>query len=127
MHSDFGYFEEKEIGKPYDTRMLKRLYPFTRPYKFWLFCSITLVICITLLDLALPFVTKIAIDRYIVPVNSWKEKTGLNQNNKIRYFKVDITTAETKAIVDKYKNKFKRYNSYALITYEDLTICIDHL
>lgn len=121
MHSDFGYFEEKEIGKPYDIRMLKRLYPFTRPYKFWLFCSITLVICITLLDLALPFVTKIAIDRYIVPVNSWEEKTGLNQNNKIRYFKVDITTAETKAIVDKYKNKFKRYNTYALITYEDLT------
>ena len=64
MRTDFGYFEEKELGKPYDIKLLKRLYPFSKPYKYLLLGSILLVILITLLDLSLPYVTKIAIDRY---------------------------------------------------------------
>ena len=67
MHSDYGYFEESQLGKPYDMKLLKRLYPYTRPYRRLLFWSIGLVLLITALDLALPIVTKVAIDRYIVP------------------------------------------------------------
>ena len=67
MQPDYGYFEEKKLGKPYDVKLLKRLYPFTRPYRLLLFGSIGLVLLITVLDLALPYVTKVAIDRYIVP------------------------------------------------------------
>ena len=67
MRTDFGYFEEKQLGKPYDVKLLRRLFPFTKPYKLLLFCSIIIVILITLLDLSLPYVTKIAIDQYIVP------------------------------------------------------------
>ena len=67
MHPDYGYFEERKLGKPYDIKLLKKLYPFTRPYKALLFGSIGLVLLITILDLAIPYITKIAIDRYIVP------------------------------------------------------------
>jgi ABC-type bacteriocin/lantibiotic exporter with double-glycine peptidase domain len=67
MKPDYGYFEEKKLGKTYDVRLLKRLSPFTRPYRMLLFGSIALVLLITVLDLALPYVIKIAIDRYIVP------------------------------------------------------------
>ena len=67
MKSDFGYFEEEKLGRAYDMRLLRRLYPYVGPYKVMLLGSIILVICITLLDLSLPYVTKIAIDRYIVP------------------------------------------------------------
>ena len=63
MKPDFGYFEEKKLGKPYDLKLLKRLYPFTRPYRLPLLGSIVLVLLITVLDLALPYVTKVAIDR----------------------------------------------------------------
>ena len=70
MQSDYGYFEEKKLGKPYDLKLLKRIYPFTGPYRLLLFGSIGLVLFITALDLALPYVTKIAIDRYIVPLTA---------------------------------------------------------
>ena len=67
MQHDHGYSEESKLGKAYDIKLLKRLYPFSRPYRLLLFGSIGLVLLITALDLALPYVTKVAIDRYIVP------------------------------------------------------------
>ncbi len=67
MRTEPDYFEETRLGKPYDLRLLRRLYPFTRPHRRLLAWSIGLVILITLLDVALPYLTKEAIDRYIVP------------------------------------------------------------
>ena len=67
MRPEPEYFEETRLGKPYDVRLLRRLLPFTRPHRRLLGWSIGLVILITLLDVALPYLTKEAIDRYIVP------------------------------------------------------------
>ncbi len=121
MRTDFGYFEEKQLGRPYDVKLLRRLYPYTRPYKLLLFCSIIIVILITLLDLSLPYVTKIAIDQYIVPqVRSAGTRISDTGENKIRYLKADITIQEIEAIVNKYPDRFKIYESYALISFDDL-------
>ncbi len=118
-HSDFGYFEEKKLGKPYDVKILKRLYPFTRPYKLLFSCSIFLVVFITLIDLSLPYITKIAIDRYIVPQTNQVAKGAAE--HKIRYLKVDTIDAEIEAIVNKYSDRFKIYGSSALISFDDLS------
>ena len=121
MRTDFGYFEEKQLGKPYDVKLLRRLYPYSKPYKLLLFCSIIIVILITLLDLSLPYVTKIAIDEYIVPqVRSAGTRISDTAENKIRYLKADITIQEIEAIVNKYPDRFKIYESYALISFDDL-------
>jgi ATP-binding cassette subfamily B protein len=121
MRTDFGYFEEKQLGKPYDVKLLKRLLPFTKPYKRLLVYSILLVILITLLDLSLPYVTKIAIDRYIVPqqLSAMQINTDKGER-KIRYLKTDITDPEIKAVVYKYPGRFKIYESFATISFEDL-------
>ena len=80
MRTDFGYFEEENLGKPYDIRLLRRLYPLSQPYRKLLGVSISLVILITLLDLSLLYITKIVVDRYIVPTQdafaSGREATG---------------------------------------------------
>ena len=121
MRTDFGYFEEKQLGKPYDIKLLKRLYPFTRAYRSLLFYSIILVILITLLDLSLPYITKIAIDRYIVPQTELDVGKGPgNTENKTRYLRVDITDPKVKTIVDKYPNRFEVFESFARISYSDL-------
>ncbi|MBU4503922.1 MAG: ABC transporter ATP-binding protein, partial [Proteobacteria bacterium] len=122
MHTDYGYFEEKQLGKPYDIKMLRRLYPFARPYRLLFILSICLVILITLLDLSLPYITKIAIDRYIVP----KIKTEYagevhNKKDKVRFLEADITDPEIKAIVNKYSDQFKISGSFALISFDDLS------
>ncbi|MGB5988010.1 MAG: ABC transporter transmembrane domain-containing protein, partial [Desulfobacterales bacterium] len=67
MRTDPGYFEERTLKGSYDRRLLSRLLPFTRPYQVTILVSIGLVMLMTLVDLALPFITKSAIDRYIVP------------------------------------------------------------
>jgi ATP-binding cassette subfamily B protein len=69
MAWDDGYMAEEGLGKTYDLRLLKRLYPFVRPYQRWVLLSIALVMGITLVELTLPYVTKTAIDRHIVPVS----------------------------------------------------------
>jgi len=121
MRTDFGYFEEKKLGKPYDVKLLRRLYPYTRPYKLLLFFSIILIVLITLLDLSLPYVTKIAIDRYIVP----QTEPAANQDpdataQKVRILRVDLADSEIQAIVQKYSDRFKIDGSSALIGFDDL-------
>ena len=122
MQTDFGYFEEKQLGKPYDVKLLRRLYPYTMPYRLLLLCSIILVVFITLLDLSLPYVTKIAIDRYIVP----QKESVVNQSpdsakDKVRYLKADITDPAIEAIVYKYSDRFEIDESLARISFDELS------
>jgi len=66
MHGDFGYMEEGKLGKPYNIRLLRRLGTYAIPYKKTIFLCLSLAILITVLDLAIPYLSKIAIDRYIL-------------------------------------------------------------
>lgn len=63
-------FAEKELGKTADIGLLRRIYPFAAPYKLLLIGALVLMSGITVLELAVPYVTKVAIDRYIVPENA---------------------------------------------------------
>jgi ATP-binding cassette subfamily B multidrug efflux pump len=69
MYGEYGYMEEGKLGKAYDHRLLRRLAPYTFPYKKLIISALMLTLMTTLLDLALPYLTKIAIDRYIL--SSW--------------------------------------------------------
>ncbi|MFH2220438.1 MAG: ABC transporter ATP-binding protein [Pseudomonadota bacterium] len=124
MRTDYGYFEEKELGKAYDLGLLRRLFPFTRPYRLLLFFSIIMVMLITLLDLSLPYVTKIAIDRYIVPKMNPAGVAGTTgsdvRESRTRYLRADITDSEIKAIVHKYPVLFEIHESFAVISYDKL-------
>lgn len=126
MQYDFGYFEEDKLGKPYDFQLLKRLYPFSKPYRHLLFISVLLVVFITLMDLAIPYITKIAIDRYIVPVfdhthsdTNFSEKTG-NKVNERRIFQVDLSNPAIAEITKKYEMYFTIQEHTAIIAFENL-------
>jgi len=121
MHIDYGYFEEKQLGKPYDIKLLGRLYPYTKPYKLMLLCSIVLIVLITLLDLSLPYVTKIAIDRYIVPGHiSKRNQTDVSDKDQVRALKADMGDPKIESIVRKYSDLFKIEGSFARISFHNL-------
>ncbi len=121
MHNDYGYFEEKELGKPYDVKLLRRLYPYTKPYKLLFLCSIVLVVFITLLDLSLPYVTKIAIDRYIVPGReSVKKNKTAHTEIDVRTLKADMTDPAIQNVVRKYPDLFRVHGATARIYFRDL-------
>ena len=118
MHLDYGYFEESQLGKSYDVKLLKRLYPFIRPYKLMILWSIVLVLGITALELALPYVTKVAIDRYIVPQAQEDVDAGLpNAETHSRYLKADLNNPRQREIVEKYRDLFKIEGRTAFISF----------
>lgn len=66
MYADFGYMEEGKLGKPYDLKLMIRLGAFLKRYWFLMSLSLLLVLCMAGLDLVIPYLTKEAIDRYIL-------------------------------------------------------------
>jgi ABC-type multidrug transport system fused ATPase/permease subunit len=66
MYTDFGYMEEGKLGKPYDLKLMARLGGFLRPYWALMALSLLFVLIMAGLDLLIPYLTKEAIDRYIV-------------------------------------------------------------
>ena len=66
MYTDFGYMEEGKLGKPYDLKLMARLGKFLKPYWGLMTLSLLFVLIMAGLDLLIPYLTKEAIDRYIV-------------------------------------------------------------
>jgi ATP-binding cassette subfamily B multidrug efflux pump len=62
------YIQADELQeKPYDSRLMKRLMRYLAPYKRMVAFSVFLLAIESLLELAPPFLTKLAIDRYLAP------------------------------------------------------------
>ena len=59
--------EEEALGKPYDSRLMRRLLEYMRPYKWRVILALTLTLAVTPLELAPPKLFQVAVDRYLVP------------------------------------------------------------
>lgn len=120
MRFDYGYEEEK-LGKQYDLDLLKKLYLFGKPYSLLFFSSVVLVILITLLDLSIPYVTKIAIDRYIVPRSVYHGDNAPAQENRTGYYRADLRSPAVREILEKHGISFKVDGSFALVPLDGLS------
>jgi ATP-binding cassette subfamily B protein len=60
-----AFHEEDALAKQYDRRLLARLLRYLRPYKGAVAVSFLLIVIMAGLDLVGPYLTKVAIDRYI--------------------------------------------------------------
>jgi ATP-binding cassette subfamily B multidrug efflux pump len=59
--------EEEVLGKAYDSRLMRRLLIYLRPYKYVVAASLVLLVVDSLLQIIGPLLTKLAVDRYLVP------------------------------------------------------------
>jgi ATP-binding cassette, subfamily B, multidrug efflux pump len=66
MHFDSGYTEDRHLGKPYNIGLLKRLFPYAKVYTRPICLALVFTLAITLFDLTVPYLPKIAIDNYIL-------------------------------------------------------------
>jgi ATP-binding cassette subfamily B protein len=57
--------EEEVLGKAYDARLMRRLLGYLRPYKAQVAIALAAIIGASVLQLAQPYLMKLAIDRYI--------------------------------------------------------------
>ncbi len=109
-------FDEKTLGKTHDIRLIRRLIPYVRPYRVTLALAVLLMIGITVMELLIPYITKIAIDRYIVPVHTLAE-TGPDARPFLR---VDINDPEVDAVVHAHPSLFQSKGTSMVIGFDDL-------
>jgi ATP-binding cassette subfamily B protein len=60
-----SFHEEEVLGKAYDATLMRRLLWYLRPYKPQVALALAAIICASVLQLAQPYLMKLAIDRYI--------------------------------------------------------------
>lgn len=121
MHSEYSHYSEDKLNQRYDLKLLSRLLPLAWKYKFFFFGAVFLVVLITLLDISLPYVTKIAIDRYIVP-NVGIIESGMKgeKDNLSGFYRTDMTDPSAASVVRKYPDLFMVEGNAARVPYEKL-------
>lgn len=61
--------EEEVLGKAYDSRLMKRLLKYLRPYKWQVGVALGSIVLKAIADVLGPFLTMLAVDRYLAPVH----------------------------------------------------------
>jgi ATP-binding cassette subfamily B multidrug efflux pump len=62
--------EEEAIGKAYDSRLMRRLLIYLRPYRFQVGIAIVSIVGKSFADVLGPYLTKVAVDRYLAPTKA---------------------------------------------------------
>src|SRR5215471_15269552 len=57
--------EEEILGKAYDSRLMRRLLTYLRPYKWHVVVALIAIVLKSVADVLGPFLTKVAIDKYL--------------------------------------------------------------
>lgn len=64
------FHEEEVLGRAYDSRLMKRLLTYLKPYRGLVALSVFILLLTALAQLAGPYLTKVAIDKYITQGDS---------------------------------------------------------
>ena len=85
--------EEEILGKAYDSRLMRRLLVYLRPYRWQVTIAIVSIVLKSFCDVLGPYLVKVAVDRYLAPVKgpvsgiwSWlspRPLTGIGQISTI--------------------------------------------
>lgn len=109
-----NFHEEETLGKAYDSKLMKRLLAYTKPYWLYILICVILLMAVTLGDLARPYILKYAIDdsirgylepMYVLHKNTvvegitYKDKLYVREKNAISLSKELLEDAEIKTIV----------------------------
>jgi ATP-binding cassette subfamily B multidrug efflux pump len=60
--------EEEVLGKAYDSRLMRRLLGYLRPYRWQVTIALASIILKSFCDVLGPYLVKVAVDRYLAPV-----------------------------------------------------------
>ena len=107
------FYEEEILGKAYDSRIMKRLLKYAKPYFRYLLFALLLIIIITILKLINPYIIKTAIDKNMNPFEVIKV-----ENKEIRVYYIEDNLAKT--LLKKYPSLIKSLNGKYYISLEDI-------
>ncbi|MFZ2631171.1 MAG: ABC transporter ATP-binding protein [Desulfosalsimonadaceae bacterium] len=118
MNATQNLFEEQKLGAAEDVSQIKKLVPFLRPYQKLFAWTLVLIVLITGTEMSIPYITKIVIDRYIVPGQSETPDVESADGRATRFLKFDLSDARTAQIAKSRPQLFRIENNQAIIPYE---------
>src|SRR5579864_6871862 len=62
--------EEEVLGKAYDSRLMRRLLTYLRPYRWQVAVALVSIVLKSFADVLGPYLTKVAVDRYLAPTKA---------------------------------------------------------
>jgi ATP-binding cassette subfamily B protein len=71
--------EEEALGKAYDSRLMKRLLTYLRPYKWQVAFALVAIVLKAATDVVGPYLTKVAIDKYLSAASSGRSHSLLDR------------------------------------------------
>src|SRR5277367_4495311 len=74
--------EEEVLGKAYDSRLMKRLLTYLRPYKWQVGIALASILIKAGADVLGPYLTRIVVDRYLAPVHGLRTPFDRFLSNK---------------------------------------------
>ena len=89
--------EEQDLGKIYDSVLMRRLVAYMKPYRVEAVLLVFLVVGVMLAQLAIPYLLKIAIDRHIQPRNL----------DGLQFIALFMITAMVAELVLRYVNEYR--------------------
>lgn len=120
------YHDDEILGKVYDSRLMRRLLTYAKPYWHYLLITIILMMMITGLELLRPYLLKITIDDYIngykkpmyeVDISDPIDGIILRDKKYVRLDRLDGKDIERLSTNPK-KMLVKKDNKYLLVDYE---------
>ena len=81
-----GYISDEDLKgqKFYDSRLVKKLLPYTKPYRVLMVIAFFLLMIASVIEIYLPYISREAIDRYIV-LNNQMLDFSKNEQSKNKY------------------------------------------
>ncbi|HYN14616.1 MAG TPA: ABC transporter ATP-binding protein [Terriglobales bacterium] len=71
--------EEEVLGKAYDSRLMRRLLTYLRPYKWQVALALAAIVFKSGADIVGPYLTKVAVDKYLAPTTAWGRHSVLDR------------------------------------------------
>ncbi|HEX37653.1 MAG TPA: ABC transporter ATP-binding protein [Candidatus Cloacimonetes bacterium] len=118
-----AFEEEKDTGKVLDAALMKRLLRYLAPYKIYFIISLFILIIVAFFAIAIPYITKYAIDEYINPslkILSVEDHPEIQEHFKKRYKKFIYEQVDGKILLHSYNIDKLLPKHYKLIIKKDL-------
>jgi ATP-binding cassette subfamily B protein len=74
-----GTHEEEVLGKAYDSRLMRRLLTYLRPYRLQVVLALAAIVLKSGAAIVGPYLTKVAVDKYLAPTTAWGKHSVLDR------------------------------------------------
>lgn len=108
------HHDEEILGKPYDARLTRRLLTYVKPYAGLVMLAVLMLVAVTCFELAIPYLTRTALDDYIVATSRMVEAAPGDDfaSAFVESHRADLVRVEEPAVAERYLVSSKALSGY---------------